>query len=70
VLLTGAKIAGDLDCRGGIFKNRETTVALGFDRATIGGAVFLSDHFRARGVVRFVGAEISGDLDFFTTVGL
>jgi hypothetical protein len=69
VLLVGAKIGGDLDCRGGIFRNpepsesMETTVALAFDRAMIGGSVFLSDHFRAKGVVQFVGAAIVGDLD-------
>jgi hypothetical protein len=69
VRLVGAKIAGDLDCRGGIFRNREpsdsmeTNVALGFDRATIGGVVLLSDHFRAKGVVQFAGAAIAGSLD-------
>jgi hypothetical protein len=68
VRLVGAKIAGDLDCRGGIFRNREpsesmeTNVALAFDRAMIGGGVFLSDYFRAKGLVQFVGAAIAGSL--------
>jgi hypothetical protein len=62
VKLTGAKIDGDLDCRGGTFKNASTS-ALSFDRAEINGNVFLNNGFVAEGDVHLVGAKIAGDLD-------
>ena len=61
VRLLGAKISGDLLCRGGQFENAEGE-ALSCDRAEIGGSVFFDQSFRATGEVRLLGAKIGGNL--------
>jgi hypothetical protein len=69
VHLIGAKVTGDLDCRGGFFgtpgngRNTVTAAALTFDRAEIGGMVELSQGFVAQGLVRLHDAKVAGYLD-------
>jgi len=59
----GALIDGDLNCRGGVFEHDDgNSDALTVDRATVGGRVFLSDKFESQGQVRFVGAEVGGQV--------
>ncbi len=61
VRLLGAEIGGDLNCRGGTFRNPDG-VALGADGAKVTGGMFLNEGFSAEGEVRLLGAEIGGDL--------
>lgn len=62
VRLLGANIAGDLDCTGGHFENGAGP-ALSCDGARIGGTLFLSWGFHAKGEVRIPGVVISHDLN-------
>jgi len=62
VRLLGAKIGGDLSCRGGQFHN-EDAKALNADRLDVTGSVFLNADFEAHGEVRLLGAKIGGDLE-------
>ena len=59
--LTGAKIAGQLDCTGGQFWAEPT--ALTCYAITVGVDAVLSNGFEARGAVKLVRAEIAGNLD-------
>ncbi len=61
VRLLGAKIGGNLDCRGGEFQHSET--ALFCDSIETAGDIFLNDGFQAKGTVRLLGAKIGGYLD-------
>lgn len=70
--LIGARIEGDLDCRGARLAPTSDDhqgltedfrgVALTADRATIGGAVAMSEGFESSGEVRLVNARIRSDL--------
>ena len=68
VQLTGARIAGQLNCSGGRFDN-PGGIALIADGAEIGVGVFLNrgpadaDGFHATGEVRFPGAQIIGQFN-------
>jgi hypothetical protein len=60
VRLLGAKISGDLSCRGGTFENRTEDgqgSALTADGATIHGGLFLDNGFRSEGQVRLTHAK-------------
>lgn len=59
VRLLGATIGGQLNCRGGTFKNPNGH-ALNADQAHITGGVFLHNEFVAEGEVRLLGATIGG----------
>ena len=65
VRLLGAKIAGQLGCVGGSFKN-PGRIALNADNMEVGGGVFLEENFENRfeaiGVVNLLGAKIAGQL--------
>ena len=63
VNLEGARIGGDLDCRGGNFNKGDEKDALRADGAHVGGCVYLSEGFRAEGEVRLLAAHIGIDLD-------
>jgi hypothetical protein len=77
VLLSSAKIEGELDCSGAAFENPCTSqdsdrVAFNAERASVGGPVALRpwvgdgkvlSPFTAKGGVRLAQAEIGGDLD-------
>ncbi len=58
----GAKITGQLNCRGAKLRVKEGTDALVADRAEIGGSVFLDEQFESTGAIRFPGAKITGGL--------
>lgn len=68
VRILGAQIGGDLDCSGGTFTNppkKDTAgsgVALRADRINVKGSFFLRQ-CRVSGGVRFIGAQIGGDLE-------
>ena len=73
VRLPGAHIGGDLDCVGGSFENPKSREkannrdkpdrpALNAAGLKTRGNVFLREGFAAKGEVRFVGAEIGGQL--------
>ena len=64
VRLLGARISGNLECSNGHFinKNKEGG-ALIADRMQVEGGVFLHNGFKAEGVVRLLGARISGNLE-------
>ena len=59
--LTGAKIAGQLDCTDGKFSAKD--VALRCDTITVGASVLLRNGFEAKGKVDLNGANITGHLD-------
>jgi hypothetical protein len=59
VRLFGAKIGGQLSCRGGTFTN-DSGPALSADGLTVDGDMFCDDGFAARGEVRLSGAKIGG----------
>jgi hypothetical protein len=61
VRLLGAGIGGNLDAKGGTFKNPKG-YALNADRIKVTGSVFLTIGFGAEGDVRLVDAEITGQL--------
>lgn len=61
VSFVGAKISGQLLCRGARFRNFPGP-ALNADFTQIDGGVFLDDNFSAIGEVRFFGARIDGQL--------
>lgn len=69
VSLLGAHIGGDLDCRGGLFKNpaqndiADSGAALGIEYVTVNGSISLSEGFRSEGDVDLLGAQITGDLE-------
>lgn len=68
VRLLGARIGGDLACRGGSFANadkdgRVLGDALSADGIVVTGSVFLTHGFTAIGTVRLVGAQIGGTLE-------
>ena len=63
VVLRGATIKGDLDCRDGSFGKGSDGYALAAGRATIAGSVHLVGSFRADGEVRLHIATILGDLN-------
>jgi hypothetical protein len=71
VRFIGAKLNGGLECAGGVFDwapppppaiPPRRPVALYCDGAQVGGDVFLTDGFRARGEVSLIGIVINGDL--------
>jgi hypothetical protein len=53
--------AGAFICNGGSFRNKSSR-AFDAEQAKIVGSVLMQKGFKAEGVVRFVGAEIRGDL--------
>lgn len=59
--ITGARISGQLSCKGGRFDGAGK-IALGCAAVTVGGSVFLSHGFQATGRVSFVRSHISGTL--------
>ena len=61
VRLLGARVGGDLECRGGTFENPGGD-ALIADRLDVKGNVYLDKGFLASGVVRLLGARVGGDL--------
>lgn len=61
VILWGAAVGGDLDCRNATFDNGKD-LSLAFAYASISGTVSLNDGFRAIGEVNFQGAKIGGNL--------
>jgi hypothetical protein len=68
VQLLGAHIGSNLDCTRGEFLGLSQTSnwsgeALGADAVVVGGTVFLSDEFRARGAVHFTSSQIRGDFN-------
>ena len=68
VRLLGTQITGELSLHGAILTN-ETGPALGADRVSVGGNVFLDAGFTATGhgddgAVRLLGAQITGQLSF------
>ena len=70
VRLYNAHIGGDLDCRGGTFKQGDDgrtdsgqETALVCTTAKINGNVYLCERFRAKGQVRFSSARIGGFVD-------
>ena len=74
VRLLGADIGGDLSCIGAKFNNPAcyvlnanlfllTGIALHADGIKVKGGIFLRAGFKAVGEVRFLGAEIGGNLD-------
>lgn len=72
VRLMGAQIGGNLDCMNATFDgkafqenegNIEYHAALFADRTAVKGGVFLSEGFNATGMVRFLGAQIGGNLE-------
>ncbi|CCJ05749.1 hypothetical protein [Methylocystis sp. SC2] len=60
--LPGAKIAHDLDCRGGEFIGPHGP-AINCEGITIGGSALLGESCRASGSVNFNSAKIVGDFD-------
>ena len=62
---TGAQIGGDLDCRNGQFQCTGNTgsTALRFTRVEVGGNIYLSDSFEAKGKVQLDGAIVRGNID-------
>ncbi|KTC26556.1 hypothetical protein AO265_30925 [Pseudomonas sp. ABAC61] len=63
VRFLGARIGGQVNCRGGNFCARKT-LALSFDSTTIQGDVFLINGFSSKGRVSFIGAQIFGQMTF------
>ena len=66
VSLIGANIGGDLYCHNSRFKDNNSPLkgtAIIADRIKTGGNVFLRSGFKSEGGVRFIGANIAGDLD-------
>lgn len=61
VRLVGAEIVGNLDCQASTFGGNGP-VAIFADGLKLGGDFFIHNSFRAKGEVRFLGAEINGDL--------
>ena len=61
VNLISATVKGDIYCQRGRFINPKGK-AIFADRIEVGGSVYLSKGFEARGSVRFLGARISHDL--------
>ncbi|MGC9952713.1 MAG: hypothetical protein ABSD21_00330 [Rhizomicrobium sp.] len=61
VNLVGAKIGGQLNCKGGRFENKDK-IALDCDTLTVGASVFLNDGFYASGEVNLARANIGGQL--------
>ncbi|UZK67836.1 hypothetical protein [Sphingomonas sp. M1-B02] len=59
--LVGARIGGDLDCRGACFVGAES---LAFDASysAVAGQILLCDSFTAGGQMRLIGAQVGGDL--------
>jgi hypothetical protein len=62
VMLNGARVGGDLSCRGGSFRNINGS-ALSAENASVEGNVFLYDGFSAYGTVDFVRAKIGGSIN-------
>ena len=62
VRLLGAKIGGDLACRGGTFQSVGGN-ALNADGIDVGGSVFLDKSFNATGTVRLIGAKIGSNFE-------
>ena len=65
VSFSGAQIGGDMDCRNGQFQsagNGDST-ALRFTRIEVGGNVYLSDGFEAKGKVQLDGTIVRGNID-------
>ena len=62
---SGAQIGGDLDCRNGQFQCTGNTgsTALRFTRIEVGGNIYLSDSFEAKGKVQLDGAIVRGNID-------
>ena len=61
VLLTGARIAGQLSCSGAEISGNHGNALLAAE-SRIGGTVFLDEGFTADGAVRLSGARIKGQL--------
>lgn len=67
VRLLGAKIGGNLTCKGGTLRNANGDgaplgAALSADRMMVEGNVFLDDGFKVTGAVHLLGAQIGGQL--------
>lgn len=67
VRFVGAKIGGQLNCRGGAFTNAaavggEDAVALNLENVEVGEVVLLDDGFHARGRAVFDGAQLNRGL--------
>jgi len=60
--LHGAQIGSELNCAGATLNGEKTGLALVADRISVGGSVLLRDGFHANGQVRFLNAQIGGDL--------
>jgi hypothetical protein len=74
ISLQNSRIYGNLDCSAGTFSNPDrlmdkgavdetSGLAISADGAVIDGYVLLRDGFKAEGEVRFLGAQIGGDID-------
>ena len=69
VALQGAKIDGDLQCDGGIFRGplksggTTSSVAIEASRIEVGGSVFLGEGFKAHAEVSLTSARIGGNLE-------
>lgn len=61
VSLVGARIGGDMDCRGAALAGAEG-LALDASYSAVAGQILLSEGFSAAGQVRLIGAQIGGDL--------
>jgi len=59
IRLRGARIQGQLGCRGGTFEAADG-YALNADGAVVSGGVFLTDGFTAKGEVCFTNSELGG----------
>lgn len=64
VVLTDAEVVGSLDCSGADLAGDEEGDALTADGLAVGGNVFLTEGFRARGAVQVTNATIHGQLAF------
>lgn len=67
VMFAGASIGGDFSATGATIQAEKGSPSLMLDRAKISGTMFLNDgdtgRFEARGIVRMLGAQITGSLD-------
>lgn len=60
--LAGAKIGGQLDCAGGVFRNNGN-IALNAENIKVADGLYMRKGFDAEGAVYLLGAEIHGQLD-------
>ena len=62
VVLTGARIGGDVECSGEHF--HPGRVALKLNRSRVGGNLYMDQGFVVCGSVQLVGARVGGDIEF------